>query len=199
MSIITRKLTLVGAYRGQTVTFRAGTKEYEFKEGSMEISGPSTDVENLSKFLNRCYQAFPDPSRELDAAVAAIHGDGDAAQTDTTASGPGNGDPGGTKDDAGGAGDPAPEPKGTDEGGSDAQPEPGAAEPGRPGEGDGQSPINQALSRLDPEDDEAWTADGKPKMSAIEAVMGRSDVTRAQVDAAAPGFDRDAAREATRG
>jgi len=196
MSITTRKLTLVGAYRGQTVTFRAGTKEYEFKEGSMEISGPSTDVENLSKFLNRCYQAFPDPSRELDAAVAAIHGDGDAAQTDSTASETGDGDPGGAKDNAGGAGDPAPEPDASAEGRSDAEAVPGEAEPGRDGEGNGHHPINQALSRLDPEDDDAWTADGKPKMSAIEAAMGRSDVTRAQVDAAAPGFDRDAARAA---
>jgi hypothetical protein len=31
-------------------------------------------------------------------------------------------------------------------------------------------------------------------MSAIEAIMGRSDVTRAQVEAAAPGFNREAAR-----
>ncbi len=195
MSIITRKLTLVGAFRGKDVTFKAGGKEYEFKEGSMEVTGPSADVDNLSKFLNRSYQAFPDPSKELDAAVAAIHGDGDAAETDKDEPGAGDGDKGGAQDAEGGAGDTAPEPAGEADGGStDAEPEPGEAEPGRPAEGDGQSPIAKALSELDPADDEHWTADGKPKMSALEAILGRADVTRAQVDAAAPGFNRDAAR-----
>lgn len=194
MGITTRKLSLVGDLDGQTVTLRAGGSEYEFIDGSLEVTGPSADVDNLSKYLQRCWQAYPDPSRELDEARAAIERGTDAAEADEDEPKAGDGDPGGTENNEGGAGDPAPEPEGTDEGDSDAQPEPGAAEPGRPGEGDGQSPINQALSRLDPEDDEAWTADGKPKMSAIEAAMGRSDVTRAQVDAAAPGFDRDAAR-----
>lgn len=196
MGITTRKLSLVGDLDGQTVTLRAGGSEYEFIDGSLEVTGPSADVDNLSKYLQRCWQAYPDPSRELDEARAAIERGTDAAEADEDEPKAGDGDPSGAENNEGGAGDPAPEPEGTDEGGSDAQPEPGAAEPGRPGEGDGQSPINQALSRLDPEDDEAWTADGKPKMSAIEAVMGRSDVTRSQVDAAAPGFDRDAARAA---
>jgi hypothetical protein len=196
MGITTRKLSLVGDLDGQSVTLRAGGSEYEFVDGSLEVTGPSADVDSLSKYLLRCWQAYPDPSRELDEARAALKEAPDAAQADTNEPKAGNGNPGGTKDNAGGASDPAPEPTGPDEGGSDAQPEPGAAEPGRDGEGDGQGTINKALSRLDPENDEQWTADGKPKMSAIEEAMGRSDVTRAQVNAAAPGFDRDAARAA---
>lgn len=195
MSIITRRLTLVGANRGKTITLKAGTNQYEFTDGSLEVTGPSGDVDNLTKYLQRCYQAFPDPSRELDEAVAAIHGGDDAAETEQDEPGAGDGDTGGTQDAAGGAGDPAPEPSGqADDGSADAEPEPGQAEPGRPDQGDGQSPLAKALTQLNPTDDEHWTADGKPKMSAIEAIMGRSDVTRAQVEAAAPGFNREAAR-----
>lgn len=194
MSIITRKLTLVGAHRGKTIGLKAGDKVYQFTDGSMEVTGPSSDVDNLTKFLNRCYQAFPDPSRELDEAVAAIHGDGDAAEAEQDEPGAGDGDTGGAQDNAGGAGQPAPEPGGTAEGGGHAEAQSGEAEPGRGDQGDGQSPIAAALSKLDPADDEHWTADGKPKMTALEAIMGRSDITRAQVDAAMPGFNREKAR-----
>lgn len=196
MAIITRKLTLVGAYRGQTVTLKAGDTAYEFTEGSLTVTGPQPDVENLSRYLERCYQAFPDPSPELDAAVAAIHGEGDAAQTQQDAPGPDGVQPGGSDDPAGGASDPAPEPAGeaADGGGHDDAPG-GDAEPGPAAEGDGhEGPVAAALKRLDPENDEHWTADGKPKMSALEALMGRADITRAQVDAAVPGFNREKAR-----
>lgn len=194
MSIITRKLTLVGANRGKTIGLKAGDKVYQFTDGSMEVTGPSGDVDNLTKFLNRCYQAFPDPSRELDEAVAAIHGEADAAEAEQDEPGAGDGDKGGAQDDAGGAGQPAPEPGNPAEGGGHAEAQPGEAEPGRSDQGDGQSPIAAALSKLDPADDEHWTADGKPKMTALEAIMGRSDITRAQVDAAVPGFNREKAR-----
>jgi len=196
MGIVKRRLSLAGDLDGQTVTLKAGGTDYEFKDGSIELEGPDKDVENLSKYLLRCWQAYPDPSRELDNARAALKEAPDAAQADKDEPQAGDGDPGGAENDAGGAGEPTPEPDSSDEGNSDAEPEPGEAEPGRDGEGDGQSPITKALSRLDPENDDQWTAEGKPKMSAIEDALGRSDVTRAQVTAAAPGFDRDAARAA---
>lgn len=195
MAIITRKLSLVGAYRGQTVTLKAGDTAYEFTEGSLTITGPQPDVENLSRYLERCYQAFPDPSPELDAAVAAIHGEGDAAETQQVTPGPDGVQPGGSDDHDGGASEPAPEPAGqADDGGADADPDAGEAEHGSADQGDGQSPLAAALKRLDPANDEHWTADGKPKMTAVEALLGRADVTRAQVDAALPGFNREAAR-----
>lgn len=197
MTIITRKLTLVGAYRGQTINLKVGDKVYEFQDGSMEVMGPSGDVDNLAKYLQRCYQAFPDPSKELDAAVEAIHGGGDAAETDTNETGPGDEYPGGADDAAGGAGEQTPEPGEATEGAGHAEPKPGTAEPGRSDQGHGQSPIAAALSKLDPSDDEHWTADGKPKMLALEAFFGRSDITRAQVEQAAPGYTRETARATT--
>lgn len=190
MGIITRRLTLVGALEGQTVALKVGTKEYSFIDGSMEVTGPSGDIDNLGKYLRRCFQAYPDPSRELDDARAALkEEEGDAAEDQAPEAGPGDEHPGGADDDAGGAGAEPTEQQDADNGGGAGEPEAGEAGAGD-ADGDGQSPIVEALKRLDPADDEHWTADGKPKMSAIEALMGRADITRAQVDAAAPGFSR---------
>lgn len=50
--------------------------------------------------------------------------------------------------------------------------------------------ITAALAGLDPNDDEIWTANGKPAMAAIEAILGTKAVSRAEVDAAAPDFRR---------
>lgn len=193
MGIITRRLTLVGAHEGKTIVLKAGTKEYEFTDGHMEVTGPSGDVDNLTKYLQRCYQAFPDPSRELDEARARNKEEADADEADADEAAQGDEHPGGTDDAEGGAGaEPAQQPE-PDNGGGAAEPEAGEAGAGD-ADGDGQSPIVAALNRLDPADDEHWTADGKPKMAALEVLMGRADITRAQVDAAAPGFNREAAR-----
>lgn len=194
MSVITRTLVLVGAYAGQTVALKAGGTTFEFEDGKIEVSGPDTDVENLSKFLRNNYQAYPEGSKELEEAQAAI--EEAMAHEDAVDEGSAGADsehPGGSDDPDGGAGE------GTDtgteaaDGGGDVQAGEGSEGLQAPA-GDGQSPIAEALNKLDPEDDEAWTADGKPKMSAVEAALGRTDVTRAQVDAAVPGFNREVAR-----
>lgn len=193
MSTITRKLTLVGPHEGKTISFKVGTKEYPFTEGSMDLTGPSQDVDNLSKYLRRCFEAYPDPSRELDDARAALRGDDHAGEADQAEPGPGDEHPGGADDDEGGAGAaPGEQPGADDIGGADG-PEAGEAGAGD-APGDGQGPVAAALKRLDPNNDEHWTADGKPAMRAVEAILGRSDVTRSDVSAALPGFDREAAR-----
>lgn len=55
----------------------------------------------------------------------------------------------------------------------------------------GDEQIKAALAELDHEDDEHWTNDGKPAMKAVEAILGRTDITRAQVTAADPELRRD--------
>jgi hypothetical protein len=50
--------------------------------------------------------------------------------------------------------------------------------------------IRQALAALDPADQQDWTEQGRPSMKAICSLVG-ADVTRRQVEAAAPGFTRD--------
>jgi hypothetical protein len=49
--------------------------------------------------------------------------------------------------------------------------------------------IRGALSKLDPNNDEQWTADGLPRIDALEA-LGLKGVTRGQVTAVAPTFTR---------
>lgn len=56
--------------------------------------------------------------------------------------------------------------------------------------------IADAVRKLDPEDDDHWTDAGLPAMAAIEALVGTKSIVRADVEAAAPGWDRDKALEA---
>ncbi len=51
--------------------------------------------------------------------------------------------------------------------------------------------INEALSSLDPANDEHWTADGLPRMDAVQALVGSSDITREDVTNAAPDLTRE--------
>lgn len=60
----------------------------------------------------------------------------------------------------------------------------------------GNERLAAALRQLDPENDEHWTKIGKPAMSALEQFYGSSDITRADVEAAIPDFNRDVARAA---
>ncbi len=55
--------------------------------------------------------------------------------------------------------------------------------------------IRDALTSLDPDDDELWTIEGAPKMVSVEELVGTSEIKRADVDLAYPGFNRDVARE----
>jgi hypothetical protein len=50
--------------------------------------------------------------------------------------------------------------------------------------------LKQALARLDPADDDHWTADGLPRVDAVSMILGR-DVKRAAITDAAPGMTRE--------
>lgn len=50
--------------------------------------------------------------------------------------------------------------------------------------------ILNALNELDHNNDAHWTDKGLPRMETLEAIM-RENVTRLQVEAVKPGFDRD--------
>ncbi|MEE9160020.1 MAG: hypothetical protein V3U60_16745 [Gammaproteobacteria bacterium] len=56
--------------------------------------------------------------------------------------------------------------------------------------------IAAAVRDLDPENDDHWTDAGLPAMKAVEDVVGTKAIKRADVEAAAPGWDRDRALEA---
>lgn len=52
--------------------------------------------------------------------------------------------------------------------------------------------VEKALGQLNPEDDEDWTAAGKPAMSRVEALIGTKEITRAELDEMFPDFRRPA-------
>ena len=54
--------------------------------------------------------------------------------------------------------------------------------------------IKQALNELDPFDDSQWTAEGLPRMGAVEELVGDSSIKRRDVTNAAPEFSREIAK-----
>ncbi len=52
-----------------------------------------------------------------------------------------------------------------------------------PSAGDPRDEIADAVGRVDPTDRSLWTADGKPRVDAVEAILGR-DINTAERDAA---------------
>lgn len=60
--------------------------------------------------------------------------------------------------------------------------------------------IKAAVMKLDPEVEDHWVKTGpmrgKPKCGSVEEALGRAGVTREDVEAAVPGWDRDRALEA---
>lgn len=54
--------------------------------------------------------------------------------------------------------------------------------------------IVEALSRLDPENDEHWTNDGMPRVEVVQGLAGDASIMRADINNASPGFDREVAR-----
>jgi len=54
--------------------------------------------------------------------------------------------------------------------------------------------IQSALAHLDPNNDDHWTSDGLPKMSAVSSIVRDPSLMRKNVTDAAPDFTRDVAR-----
>lgn len=57
--------------------------------------------------------------------------------------------------------------------------------------------IIDVLSKLDPTNDNHWTQDGMPRLDTIKILSGDPSLTREQVIAAAPDFNRGTAQAAT--
>lgn len=66
MAEITKTLVLAGHYAGATVVL-AG---YGFKDGRMKLTGPEKDIDGVSRYLGKCYQAYMEDSSELREAQA---------------------------------------------------------------------------------------------------------------------------------
>lgn len=178
------KLTLVGANAGKDIDVAVGGFTFHFRGGSVEFEGEVEDLLGICTYMERSYQAFPDPSQALNEARARIEGDGSVPKTEESGAG---GDGPGPADGA--AGNPQ---EGADGGAGDDETPPGPKEPGPLGEGDR---ISQALARLSADADDDWTSDGKPKVSRVAELASIPELTRAQIELANPGFSRSNLKE----
>lgn len=61
------------------------------------------------------------------------------------------------------------------------------------------SKITEALSKLDPSNDNHWTQDGLPRLDTVKILAGDPSLTREAVTAAAPDFNRGTAQGAPQG
>lgn len=177
MAHMRRKLVLVGPLAGKTKVLRG----VRFTNGEAILEGPDSDVLNLSKYLRRSYQAIP--AEELNNGGIPHHEDGSEDGT------------GGVQEDGAGAQEAA----NGDEPDADTDPEGQRSEeqaetPDGPVGNEVNEKLRRAVLQLDPSNDEHWTQAGKPSISAITQLYGAGDVTRADIEAAAPGLLRDSAR-----
>lgn len=180
-SIIQTTFVLTPPLEGQTL--RLG--DYGFEQGRCTIKAPADQMALHARFLERNWQAYPEghdalkekPDGQRDLQPEPEGDDGNLQPAGEGAA-PGT-DPAALEGNAG----------------PEAVHEAGGLEP----EGDGQAPelnekLRKAVMALDPVDNAHWTKDGKPAMTAVEKLYGSSGLTRADVDAAAPGYTRDKAK-----
>ena len=173
---------LVMKLQGKQSNFTGFLGTYKFEDGFHVCVIPADRVEKRIRVLNTFYgaevykdgasQVHEDPGSRAPAAV-----------------------PGGGGPDGSGSGKvPADDGSGTDAGGKPAE--------GSVSSGDGQQDTRddgtkefadrllKAVTNLDPTNDEHWTADGRPRIDEVEKAYGSAGVTRADVDAIAPGYTR---------
>jgi hypothetical protein len=170
-----------GAFKGQTVNLRG----YKFVNGELPLVGTLVQNEGLIRYMEICYQAelVATPQEiddgERDLQTQAQPGRPEALRSDIR--------PDGNQ----------PSEKTADVRGGHAPAEAGTT--GSVADGDGHedtglhSQIRKALTSLDQSNDAHWTRDGKPSCDAVASLMNSGNVTRAQIEAASPGFRRKTA------
>lgn len=196
MSVISTTFVLTGPLAGKTINL--GSLPYPFREGRMTLSGPAEDMGLHARFLERNWQAYPVghpaleevPDGERDIQTDSQQDGQPPVRGDVQSEGDGAEAGEQREDDGGGAADTATR-EGEDAAG-DGQTE-GVTEP----VADIDYKLQRAVMSLDPADDNQWTKDGKPAMTAVEKVYGSAGITRADVEAAAPGHTRDKAKSLT--
>lgn len=194
---------LVGALAGKTVKLG----KFQFTDGQLTVNATPEETALLARALERNWQAYPKGHPALESTKQEPSDDGKRdlppgpTGSDGDADVHGGVQPEGAGPEAGGE---------AGEGGGHAGPE--AGEAAELAQGDGQPAgvseaaadakkddepkaevnvkLQKAIKKLDPKDDTHWTAAGLPAMSAVEGFYGAADITRADVEAAAPGYTR---------
>jgi len=194
-TIIQTTFVLTGALAGRTI--RLGSQPYAFEKGRLTITAPPEEVALHARFLERNWQAYPEGHPALKEVPDGQRDLQEGSQPDGQQPVHGDVQPngGGTE-----ASDAAP----VSGGGVEAE----AGQAGGVPDGDGQpavltdpvkepnTKLQKAVLGLDPADDTHWTKDGKPAMTAVEKLYGSAGITRADVEAVAPGHTREKAKAA---
>jgi len=205
------RLILTGPYTGKTVTLNG----HFFDQGVCVVQGEPESLRHLFTYMARCYQAYPQGSIELEEARAAWeaycakengHGVSDI-ETDEEQPDPPSEDASNLQPVGEGPATEDAQVSGTDDAGAPGQTEPDASGNGlpdpRPDDGtqaQGQdaaqtlTKLAKAVMSLDPDNDEHWTGAGLPAMAAVEAAYGSTDITRKQVEAELPNWNREMAQ-----
>lgn len=192
-TIIQTTFVLTGALAGHTI--RLGSQPYAFENGRLTITAPAEEVALHARFLERNWQAYPEGHPALKEVPDGQRDLQEGSQPDGQQPVHGDVQPngGGTE-----AGDAAP----VSSGGVEAE----AGQAGVVPDGDGQPDVlkepsaivntrlQRAVMSLDAGDDTHWTRDGKPAMTAVEKLYGSAGITRADVEAAVPGWTREKAK-----
>jgi hypothetical protein len=187
------RMVLTGHYAGNTMSI-AGAK---FEKGECYLPGPLANWDPLIRIL-ATYNAWPKGSEEYMLAMKRDEENGignfalgkerpsnnSGVDSDESESDEGEGNPDAPSlDDAGGLVS-----RGSGPEGGSSNPEPDAlADQAR-------SKLAKVVADLDPDNDEHWTAAGLPKLQVIEEGLSSGAVSRKDVEAVAPGYDRDSAR-----
>lgn len=187
-TVIETVFHLTGDLAGQTI--RLGSLPYPFENGQLVIRATADEMALHARFLERNWQAYPEGHPALKEKADGKRDLQEGSQPDGQQPLHGDLQPNGSGPEAG---DPAPV------GGGSLEAATGEA--GSVSNGDGQpaelnTKLQKAVLALDPADDSHWTKDGKPAMTAVEKLYGSAGITRADVEAVAPGHTRDKAKAA---
>jgi len=200
---MTITLVLAGHYAGETMKI----KRHQFVNGEMTFTGTGEQIFGVALYLKR-YNAHMQGSPELADAQRVYaeemekkHGKRDTAGSDKSGEQPvesnvqssGSGPTEVQASARDGAVDPEAGSEGVLPNGSGLQDS---------GDDDGSNQerlsnnlrLEKIIHSLNPDNDDHWTQAGKPRLTVIEdALDGDTGITRADIDNAAPGFDREAA------
>lgn len=200
------KLVLTGPRKGQTIVLN-GT---EFTNGIAVLYGTPKNNDGIARYLSKCYGAQVEGSaahrqaeenylaavalKEAENGTGQVHPQGNPNPPATIPAGvqsDGSGSPAPTANDgaepaSGETGTSGGVPGGDGHADTRVRPEP---------DGELRSVVAEAMNKLDPSNDDHWTADGKPAVAAVCEACGRN-VTRQEIEIIVPDFNRDAAAKA---
>lgn len=173
-----RRLRLTGIHEGKTMVLRG----VRFVDGVATPHCSEDDFKGLLKYLHRCDGVIEDHGRSQDHVQheerPVQDGDREVHQEGSSSEAP------------------------SDDGPADADPDPGEEGLSSDGDGPGADPdltflgrVAQAVMRLDPADDEHWTSDGRPRVDAVAEMLPDEQISRKDLDDAAPGFVRHRGEE----